>query len=187
MPYAVLPGLVRTGTVYYDLSPGHLDEDGIARRPELGGATVQCGFNDYVSGYAGASVAADYYLMLAGSALSTYWGVLAVDLSRPAAKGRERGRQEGYHWRVSALKSFVSDTRTLVSMSHSNDGNYRFIRDAVREHSRHPNNWREMTYYSVMLSQQAGSGSLSFSGIWSEDARHHCWHSYQLGCANRYG
>lgn len=75
----------------------------------------------------------------------------------------------------------------LLSMSHSNDGNYRSIRDAAREHDRHPNDWREMTRYSATLSQQAGSGSLSFNGIWSEDVRHHRWRSYQLGYANRYG
>ena len=56
-----------------------------------------------------------------------------------------------------------------------------------REHDRHPNDWREMTRYSATLSQQAGSGSLSFNGIWSEDVRHHRWRSYQLGYANRYG
>lgn len=72
-------------------------------------------------------------------------------------------------------------------MSHSNDGNYRSIRDAAWEHDRHPNDWREMTRYSATLSQQAGSGSLSFNGIWSEDVRHHRWRSYQLGYANRYG
>ncbi|MBN0301399.1 hypothetical protein JTM78_33700, partial [Pseudomonas aeruginosa] len=44
-----------------------------------------------------------------------------------------------------------------------------------------------MTRYSATLSQQAGSGSLSFNGIWSEDVRHHRWRSYQLGYANRYG
>ncbi|WP_440137000.1 hypothetical protein, partial [Klebsiella pneumoniae] len=30
-----------------------------------------------------------------------------------------------------ASKSFTSDTRMLLSMSHSNDGNYRSIRDAA--------------------------------------------------------
>ncbi|MCS5931762.1 hypothetical protein LNQ03_09100 [Klebsiella pneumoniae subsp. pneumoniae] len=44
-----------------------------------------------------------------------------------------------------------------------------------------------MTRYSATLSQQAGSGSLSFNGIWSEDVRHHRWRSYQLGYANRHG
>ncbi|MDH8517175.1 fimbria/pilus outer membrane usher protein, partial [Klebsiella pneumoniae] len=78
----------------------------------------------------------DYYSTLVGSAFNTYWGALAVDLSRSAAKGREHGWQEGYRWRVSASKSFTSDTRMLLSMSHSNDGNYRSIRDAAWEHDR---------------------------------------------------
>ncbi len=114
MPYAALPGLVRAGAVYYDLSLGYLDEDGIAGRPGFGEATVQYGFNDYVSGYSGANATTDYYSTLVGSAFNTYWGALAVDLSRSAAKGRERGWQEGYRWRVSASKSFASDTRMLV-------------------------------------------------------------------------
>ncbi len=187
VPYATLPGLVRAGAVYYDLSLGYLDEDGIAGRPGFGEATLQYGFNDYISGYTGANATTDYYSTLVGSAFNTYWGALAVDLSRSAAKGREHGWQEGYRWRVSASKSFTSDTRMLLSMSHSNDGNYRSIRDAAWEHDRHPNDWREMTRYSATLSQQAGSGSLSFNGIWSEDVRHHRWRSYQLGYANRYG
>lgn len=183
----MLPGLVRAGAVYYDLSLGYLDEDGIAGRPGFGEATLQYGFNDYISGYTGANATTDYYSTLVGSAFNTYWGALAVDLSRSAAKGREHGWQEGYRWRVSASKSFTSDTRMLLSMSHSNEGNYRSIRDAAWEHDRHPNDWREMTRYSATLSQQAGSGSLSFNGIWSEDVRHHRWRSYQLGYANRYG
>lgn len=187
VPYATLPGLVRAGAVYYDLSLGYLDEDGIAGRPGFGEATLQYGFNDYISGYTGANATTDYYSTLVGSAFNTYWGALAVDLSRSAAKGREHGWQEGYRWRVSASKSFTSDTRMLLSMSHSNDGNYRSIRDAAWEHDRHPNDWREMTRYSATLSQQAGSGSLSFNGIWSENVRHHRWRSYQLGYANRYG
>ncbi|MBL1697703.1 fimbrial biogenesis outer membrane usher protein, partial [Klebsiella pneumoniae] len=89
------------------------------------------GFNDYISGYTGANATTDYYSTLVGSAFNTYWGALAVDLSRSAAKGREHGWQEGYRWRVSASKSFTSDTRMLLSMSHSNDGNYRSIRDAA--------------------------------------------------------
>lgn len=131
VPYATLPGLVRAGAVYYDLSLGYLDEDGIAGRPGFGEATLQYGFNDYISGYTGANATTDYYSTLVGSAFNTYWGALAVDLSRSAAKGREHGWQEGYRWRVSASKSFTSDTRMLLSMSHSNDGNYRSIRDAA--------------------------------------------------------
>lgn len=141
VPYATLPGLVRAGAVYYDLSLGYLDEDGIAGRPGFGEATLQYGFNDYISGYSGANATTDYYSTLVGSAFNTYWGALAVDLSRSAAKGREHGWQEGYRWRVSASKSFTSDTRMLLSMSHSNDGNYRSIRDAAWEHDRHPNDW----------------------------------------------
>ena len=86
VPYAALPGLVRAGAVYYDLSLGYLDEDGIAGRPGFGEATVQYGFNDYVSGYSGANATTDYYSTLVGSAFNTYWGALAVDLSRSAAK-----------------------------------------------------------------------------------------------------
>lgn len=122
---------MRAGAVYYDLSLGYLDEDGIAGRPGFGEATLQYGFNDYISGYTGANATTDYYSTLVGSAFNTYWGALAVDLSRSAAKGREHGWQEGYRWRVSASKSFTSDTRMLLSMSHSNDGNYRSIRDAA--------------------------------------------------------
>jgi outer membrane usher protein FimD/PapC len=81
VPYAALPGLVRAGAVYYDLSLGYLDEDGIAGRPGFGEATVQYGFNDYVSGYTGANATTDYYSTLVGSAFNTYWGALAVDLS----------------------------------------------------------------------------------------------------------
>ena len=157
---------MRAGAVYYDLSLGYLDEDGIAGRPGFSEATLQYGFNDYISGYTGANATTDYYSTLVGSAFNTYWGALAVDLSRSAAKGREHGWQEGYRWRVSASKSFTSDTRMLLSMSHSSEGNYRSIRDAAWEHDRHPNDWREMTRYSATLSQRAGSGSLSFNGIW---------------------
>ncbi|OSL84470.1 fimbria/pilus outer membrane usher protein [Escherichia coli] len=188
VPYAVLPGLVRAGAVYYNLSLGYLDDgDWSAGQSEFGEATLQYGFNDYVSGYTGANATSDYYSTLVGSALNTYWGALAVDLSRSAAKERGHGWQEGHRWRVSVSKSFSPDTRMLVSMSHSNDGNYRSIRDVAREYDRHSNDWREMTRYSMTLSQQAGSGSLSFNGIWSEDVRHHRWRTYQFGYANRYG
>jgi outer membrane usher protein FimD/PapC len=74
VPYAALPGLVRAGAVYYDLSLGYLDEDGIAGRPGFGEATLQYGFNDYVSGYTGANATTDYYSTLVGSAFNTYWG-----------------------------------------------------------------------------------------------------------------
>ncbi len=73
VPYATLPGLVRAGAVYYDLSLGYLDEDGIAGRPGFGEATLQYGFNDYISGYTGANATTDYYSTLVGSAFNTYW------------------------------------------------------------------------------------------------------------------
>ncbi|MCS6039276.1 hypothetical protein LNP20_15575 [Klebsiella pneumoniae subsp. pneumoniae] len=39
--YATLPGLVRAGAVYYDLSLGYLGEDGIAGRPGFSEATLR--------------------------------------------------------------------------------------------------------------------------------------------------
>lgn len=186
VPYASIPGLVRKEALYYDLSMGYLDDSYISNRPGFGELTLQYGFNDYISGYMGVNGTDGYYSTLVGSALNTYWGALAVDVSRSSWKTVENDWLDGYRWRVSATKSLTSDTRVTLSMSHSNDARYISIRDAASANDHDNYTYREMTKYTANLSQQFGGGSLSFYGIWSENWKHGTYHSYQIGYSNNY-
>ena len=96
MPYATLPGLVRAGAVYYDLSLGYLDEDGIAGRQDLAKPRCSTASMTISAAIPGANATTDYCSTLVGSAFNTYWGALAVDLFPFCGERREHGWQEGY-------------------------------------------------------------------------------------------
>ncbi|MCS6039275.1 hypothetical protein LNP20_15570 [Klebsiella pneumoniae subsp. pneumoniae] len=153
---------------------------------DLAKPRCEYGFNDYISGYTGANATTDYYSTLVGSAFNTYWGALAVIYFPFCGEGQGARLAGGLPLAGVRIKIvYIRYANAALDELPSNDGNYRSIRDAAWEHDRHPQRLAEMTRYSATLSQQAGSGSLSFNGIWVRMSATTAGASYQLGYANR--
>ncbi len=156
--------LVRAGAVYYDLSLGYLDEDGIAGRRDL--AKPRCSTASMTMSAAIPAPTRRRIITRRWSAApSIPTGGAGGRSFRSAAKGRERGWQG-----VSLAGIRIKILRVRYADAGLDEPQQRrqlsFHSRRRPEHDRYPNDWREMTRYSATLSQQAGSGSLSFNGIW---------------------
>ncbi|UNB80723.1 hypothetical protein MJK72_07870 [Klebsiella pneumoniae] len=164
VPYATLPGLnVRAGAVYYDdLSLGYLDEDRIAGRPGFSEAALRVRLCVAISAAIPALTRRQIITRRWSAAPSAYLLGRAGGRSFPFCGEGQGTRLAGgataggcpHQNRLHPIRECA-----LLSMSHSNDGNYRSDRDAAWEPDRVPQrDWREVTHYSATLSQQAGGG-----------------------------
>lgn len=131
--YAALVQLLRPGTTRFSLAAGELDLDGSGGSGNwfVQGA-VQRGISNALTAYAGAAAAPGYVSALAGIALNTPLGAVAVDATLAQARIVPADPDEGYSVRLSYSK-VVPGLRTNVSVAayrHSSTG-FWSMRDAM--------------------------------------------------------
>jgi outer membrane usher protein len=137
VPYASVAQLLRPGITRFSIAAGEARDAQLTRKDKLFQATVQRGFNNIVTGYAGAIVAEGYLAGLVGAAFNTPLGAVAVDLTQARAQIRGATDTSGQSVRISYSK-FVPATNTNLAVAayrYSSSGFWQ-LRDALLARSR---------------------------------------------------
>ena len=103
VPYAAVPQLLRPGVTRFSAAAGQLRDVWIVHHPDVLQATVQHGFNNLLTGYAGATGSQGYGALLLGGALNTRYGAFAMDVT-------------GAHTRIPGVDTFSGQS---VRLSYS--------------------------------------------------------------------
>ena len=133
VPYASVPQLLRPGLSRFSVAAGQLRDELIEHRPAVVQATVQHGFTNLLTGYAGVAGSSGYAALLAGSALNTRYGAFAMDIT--AAQTRIPGMDalSGQSVRVSYSKMLAqSGTSLTVAAYRYSTSGYLSLDDAAK-------------------------------------------------------
>jgi len=132
VPYASVAQLLRPGTTRFDLAAGQLLTPLISSHPNVFQATVQHGFNNLLTGYAGAIASQGYAAMLLGSAINTRYGAVALDVTQSHASIPGYGSHAGQSMRLSYSKTLPeTDTTLSVAAYRYSTSGYLSVTDAA--------------------------------------------------------
>ncbi|HTV84929.1 MAG TPA: fimbria/pilus outer membrane usher protein [Dyella sp.] len=113
VPYASVAQLLRPGITRFDIAVGQLRDATISDKPDVVQATVQHGFNNLLTGYAGLVGSQGYVAALIGTAIDTRFGALAVDLTQANTHIPGYSNQSGQSMRITYSKIIPSTNTTL--------------------------------------------------------------------------
>ena len=131
VPYASVAQLLRPGITRYDISVGQLRVASIKDQPGVVQATVQRGFNNLLTGYAGIVGSQGYGAALIGAAIDTHYGALALDVTQAQAHIPGYSTQSGQSVRITYSKVIPSTQTTFsVAAYRYSTGGYLSLTDA---------------------------------------------------------
>lgn len=117
VPYASIAQLLRPGITRFDLAAGQMRNGyGLGSRPGIIEGTVQHGFNNFVTGYAGFQGSEGYGAALLGAAFNTRFGALAMDLTQAHANIPGYGTHNGQSFRITYSK-IIPSTKTQITVA----------------------------------------------------------------------
>ncbi|HEY9111260.1 MAG TPA: fimbria/pilus outer membrane usher protein [Rhodanobacteraceae bacterium] len=116
VPYASVAQLLRPGVTRFDVAAGRLRNTSLQDKPDLVQATLQRGFNNDFTGYAGVQGSAGYAAVLIGGAFNTRIGALALDLTQAHASVPGHGTHNGQSFRITYSK-IIPDTDTSLAVA----------------------------------------------------------------------
>jgi outer membrane usher protein len=128
VPYASLVQLLRPGVWRYTAVAGEVQQPSLTGTELFTQATLQHGFNNYLTGYTGAVGAKNYGAGLLGIAVNTAVGAVSVDVTAARASITDEYSSIGQSLRFSYSK-LVSGTQTNITLSayrYSSSGYYSF-------------------------------------------------------------
>jgi outer membrane usher protein len=139
LPYASVAQSLRPGITRFDVAAGQLRDNGLKDKPGVVQATIQHGFNNLVTGYAGLQGSEGYAAALIGAALNTRFGALALDITQAHATIPGYGTHNGESLRVTYSKIIpeTDTTLTVAAYRYSTSGfmslqNAEYARDYAR-------------------------------------------------------
>lgn len=132
VPYASVAQLLRPGTTRFSISAGQLRDASIMRQPNVVQATMQRGFNNLLTGYAGIEASQGYAAILLGSAINTRYGAFAADVTQARTDIPGSITQSGQSLRLSYSKILpqTNTSLTVAAYRYSTSG-YLSLTDAV--------------------------------------------------------
>lgn len=116
VPYASVAQLLRPGTTRFDIAAGQLRSAALLDRPGVLQATVQHGFNNLLTGYAGIEGSQGYASLLLGSAINTHYGAVAFDITQAHTRIPGVGNYDGSSVRLSYSK-ILPQTQTSLTVA----------------------------------------------------------------------
>lgn len=133
VPYASVPQLLRPGVTRFSVAAGQLRDESIEHKPGVVQATMQRGFSNLLTGYAGVAGSQGYAAMLLGSALNTRYGAFAVDVTAAHTRIPGLDAMSGQSVRLSYSKILAQTgtSLTVAAYRYSTSG-YLGLSDAVR-------------------------------------------------------
>jgi len=133
VPFASVPQLLRPGATRFSLAAGQLRDESIEHKPGVVQATMQRGFSNLLTGYAGIVGSQGYAAVLLGSALNTRYGAFAMDMTAAHTKIPGLDVLSGQSVRLSYSKILAQTgtSLTVAAYRYSTSG-YLALGDAVR-------------------------------------------------------
>ncbi|WP_114239621.1 fimbria/pilus outer membrane usher protein [Dyella sp. C9] len=132
VPYASVAQLLRPGITRFSIVAGQLRNTALEHKPNVFQATVQHGFTNVLTGYAGLAASDGYGALIVGSAVNTRLGAVAVDVTQSRAEIPGQSTQSGQSYRVSYSKLFPeSDTSLTVAAYRYSTSGYLSLSDAA--------------------------------------------------------
>ena len=133
VPYASVPQLLRPGVSRFSVAAGQLRDESIRRKPDVLEATMQRGFTNLLTGYAGAEGAQGYGAVLLGSALNTRYGAFAMDVTtaRTRIPGLDSLSGQSVRLSYSKIMAQTGTSLTVAAYRYSTSG-YLTLGDAMR-------------------------------------------------------
>ncbi len=128
VPYASLVQLLRPGVWRYAVVAGEVEQPSVTLKERFAQATLQHGFNDFLTAYTGAVAAEHYGAALLGIAVNTVAGAAAVDVTEARTAITEALASSGQSVRVSYSKlvGYSQTNLTLSTYRYSSGGFYSF-------------------------------------------------------------
>ncbi|MGP0844107.1 fimbria/pilus outer membrane usher protein [Serratia sp. CY83965] len=216
VPFSAVPNMLKQGVSQYSVLAGKVNENNTDYDPGFVQGTLQYGFNNLVTGYAGSILSDDYQAWLLGSGWNLPIGAVSIDLTHADTRLKNR-RESGQSFRI-AYSKFLDVTATnftLAAYRYSTRGYYSFTdaiysNDGYRQLERQVDRWRDeegvseldmntwdalrsarpKNTFTLNLNQRLneGWGTLFFSG-----SQRDYWtanaksREYQLGYSNNLG
>lgn len=132
VPYASVAQLLRPGITRFNLAAGQFRDAQVSEHSNLLQGTVQHGFNNIVTGYAGSIVAQGYLAGLIGAAVNTPLGAVAVDITEARASIRGLSDTTGQSVRISYSKLVpTTNTNFTVAAYRYSSSGFWALRDAM--------------------------------------------------------
>ena len=140
VPYASVAQLMRPGVTRFDIAAGQLRDTTLQNRPDVIQASVQHGFSNRLTGYAGVQGSDGYAAVLVGGAFNTRLGALALDITHAHASIPGYGTHDGQSFRVSYSK-IIPETNTSLSVAADRYSTSGFLSlsdaEAARDYASH--------------------------------------------------
>jgi outer membrane usher protein len=139
VPYASVAQLLRPGITRFDVVAGELRDATINDKPAVVQATLQHGFSNLLTGYAGLVGSQGYAAALIGAAIDTRYGAFAMDITQANARIPGYATQSGQSVRLTYSKILTSTNTTLsVAAYRYSTGGFLSLTDAeqAREYAR---------------------------------------------------
>lgn len=133
VPYASVPQLLRPGVSRFSVAAGQLRDHGLEHKPNVAQATMQHGFTNLLTGYAGMVGSEGYAALLLGSALNTRYGAFAMDVAtaRTRIPGLDTLSGQSMRLSYSKIMAQTGTSLTVAAYRYSTSG-YLTLNDAVR-------------------------------------------------------
>lgn len=134
VPFSAVPGMLKEGVSNYALLAGKVNQESGHYQPEFIQGTVEYGFNNLITGYAGSIASEDYQAYLLGTGWNLPIGAVSVDVTHANTK-LPNETYRGQSMRVSYSK-FLDTTATnftLAAYRYSTKGYYSFS-DSIHAH-----------------------------------------------------
>ena len=132
VPYASVPQLLRPGVTRFSVAAGELHDAALHSHPAIVQGTIQHGFTNLLTGYAGVVGSNGYGALQVGTALNTSYGALALDITTARADIPGQSTSSGQSVRVGYSKILPdSDTSISVATYRYSTSGYLGLRDAM--------------------------------------------------------
>ncbi|MEZ3501475.1 fimbria/pilus outer membrane usher protein [Pantoea sp. KPR_PJ] len=198
VPYAAMTRLKRPGMTYYSVTGGVSRQKNMAYTPSVFQGTVQHGFNNSLTGYAGIQGSDNYNSLLLGGAFGLPFGAISLDIT--GAETRYGGQKDqGMSYRATYSKKLTqTDTNlTLAAYRFSTSGYYSFndalhINNYYKKNGNDGRNYlsRPKQRFSLTANQNLGE---SFGNLYLTGFVQNYWDyagtntQFQLGYSNSIG
>jgi outer membrane usher protein len=116
VPYAAVAQLLRPNITRFDIAVGELRDASIHDKPGVIQGTLQHGFSNLLTGYAGIVGSQGYGAVLAGAALNTRFGAFALDVTQANTHIPGYSTQSGQSLRLTYSK-IITSTQTTFSVA----------------------------------------------------------------------
>lgn len=134
VPFSAVPGMLKEGVSNYALLAGKVNQENGHYQPEFFQGTVEYGFNNLITGYAGTIASENYQAYLLGTGWNLPIGAVSVDVTHANTKlPNETSRGQSMRISYSKFLDTTATNFTLAAYRYSTKDYYSFS-DSIHAH-----------------------------------------------------